>query len=185
MCCLFLGLPDPHLDPLVTTHKYRSGSGSGSFHHQAKIERKTLISTVLRFLYDFFSVFRNRIQICMYLCLPDPHPDPLDRVTNRRIRVRGSWSVPKCHGSTTLLQSYNFCVEMCTFFSDISRSVVRSILRDEAECWLYAWLERGCLSVYSINVLVGGGGGGGISNTDIYYCIIWEQYRYIINICTW
>jgi hypothetical protein len=40
---MFLGLTDPHPDPLVT--KY--GSGSGSFHHQAKIVRKTLLSTVM------------------------------------------------------------------------------------------------------------------------------------------
>jgi hypothetical protein len=31
-----------------------SSSGSGSFYHQAKIVRKTLISTVLRLLYDFY-----------------------------------------------------------------------------------------------------------------------------------
>jgi len=49
--------PDPHSDPDPyvfgppgsasgsVIHKY--GSGSGFFHHQAKIERKTLISTVL------------------------------------------------------------------------------------------------------------------------------------------
>jgi hypothetical protein len=47
--------PDPHQEPYVfgplgsasefNSHKY--GSGSGSFHHQAKIVRKTLISTVL------------------------------------------------------------------------------------------------------------------------------------------
>jgi hypothetical protein len=33
----------------------RYGSGSGSFYNQAKIVRKPLISTVLCFLYDFFS----------------------------------------------------------------------------------------------------------------------------------
>jgi hypothetical protein len=45
---IFFALPDLHLDSvdwLVITHKY--GSGSGSFHHQAKKVRKTLISTVL------------------------------------------------------------------------------------------------------------------------------------------
>jgi hypothetical protein len=39
---MFLGVPAPDL----------LGFGSGSFHHQAKIVRKTLISTVLRLLYD-------------------------------------------------------------------------------------------------------------------------------------
>jgi hypothetical protein len=49
--------PEPHSDPdqyvfgppgfasVSVGHKY--GSGYGSFHHQAKIERKTLLSTVL------------------------------------------------------------------------------------------------------------------------------------------
>jgi hypothetical protein len=36
-------------------HKYRSGSGFGSFHHQANIVRKTLTFNVfLQFLYDFY-----------------------------------------------------------------------------------------------------------------------------------
>jgi hypothetical protein len=34
----------------------RYGYGSGSFYHQAKIVRKTLIPTVLRLLYDFLSM---------------------------------------------------------------------------------------------------------------------------------
>ncbi len=42
----------------VHHHLYKSGysSGSGSFHHQAKIVRKTLISTVLWLLNDFLSL---------------------------------------------------------------------------------------------------------------------------------
>jgi hypothetical protein len=43
--------PDPHVfGPLGSgsiSQKYGLGSGSGSFHHSAKIVRKTLISTVL------------------------------------------------------------------------------------------------------------------------------------------
>jgi hypothetical protein len=59
--------------------------GSGSFYHQAKIVRKTLISTFLLLLYDFLSlkkdvnvsVFWIRIRrILMFLGLPDQHPDP-------------------------------------------------------------------------------------------------------------
>ncbi len=34
----------------------RSGSGSGSFYHQAKIVRKTLMPTVLWLLYDYLSL---------------------------------------------------------------------------------------------------------------------------------
>ncbi len=57
------------------------GYGSRSFHHQAKIVRKTLISTVFSLLYDFIPVFQIRIR--MFLGLPDPYQN--------------------CHESTTLL----------------------------------------------------------------------------------
>jgi hypothetical protein len=33
-----------------------------------------------------------RIRICMFLGLPDPHPDPLDRGTDPRIRIRAKMS---------------------------------------------------------------------------------------------
>ncbi len=74
------------------SHKY--WSGSGSFHHQAKI-RKTLISTVLWHLYDFLSLnyFVNvpvfRIRIRKLLGLQDPHQDdPLVRGADPRIQIR-------------------------------------------------------------------------------------------------
>ncbi len=47
---IFLSLLDPDPDPLVR------GSGSGSFYHQVKIIRKTLIPTVLWLLFEFFSL---------------------------------------------------------------------------------------------------------------------------------
>jgi hypothetical protein len=46
---MFLGLPDPF------SHIY----GSGSFYHQAKVVRKTLIPTVLLLLYDFLSLNKD------------------------------------------------------------------------------------------------------------------------------
>ncbi len=62
---------------------------------QAKIVRKTLISIVLWLLYDFYLYRMNdvnllafQIQIRMFLGLPDPHPDPLVRGTDPRIRIR-------------------------------------------------------------------------------------------------
>jgi hypothetical protein len=94
----------------IRSHKY----GSGSFHHQANIVRKTLISTVfLLLLYDFLSlkndvnvpVFRIRM-IRMFSGLPYPHPDPLvrDTGTDPRIRIRiRIRTIPKYHGSATLL----------------------------------------------------------------------------------
>jgi hypothetical protein len=47
---------DPYVfcPPGSVSHKY--GSGSGSFHHQAKIVRKTLISTGLGLSYDILSL---------------------------------------------------------------------------------------------------------------------------------
>jgi hypothetical protein len=48
---MFLDLLDP--DQSV---RYESGTGSGSFYHQAKKVRKTLIPTALRLLFDFLSL---------------------------------------------------------------------------------------------------------------------------------
>ncbi len=60
-------VPDPHPDPYIfgppgsasgsVSHKY--GSGSGSFHHQTKIVRKTLISTILWHFHDFLSLYND------------------------------------------------------------------------------------------------------------------------------
>jgi hypothetical protein len=41
---------------------YSTESGSGSFHHQAKIIRKTLIPTVMLLLYDFLSL-KNYVNV--------------------------------------------------------------------------------------------------------------------------
>jgi hypothetical protein len=50
------------LDSLVISQRYGSGSGSGSFYHQTKIVRKTLITIVLRLLLDFSSL-KNDVNI--------------------------------------------------------------------------------------------------------------------------
>jgi hypothetical protein len=49
---MFLGILDPDPDPLVRGTK----SGSGSFYHQAKRVRKTLIPTALRLFLLFIFV---------------------------------------------------------------------------------------------------------------------------------
>ncbi len=56
------------------SHKY--GSGSGSFHHQAKKVRKPLFSTVLCLLYEFLSLKNDVTVPVKFLDLSDPHPDP-------------------------------------------------------------------------------------------------------------
>ncbi len=78
--------PDPYVfgpsGSGSVSRKCRSGSGSGSCHHQAKIVRKTLISTVLWLFYYLLSMKNDlkvsvfRIWIRMFLGLPDPNPDP-------------------------------------------------------------------------------------------------------------
>ncbi len=56
--------------------------------------------TVLWLLYDFLPVFRIRLRrISMFLGLPDPHPDPLDRGTVPRIRIRPT-KMSRIHSTT-------------------------------------------------------------------------------------
>ncbi len=88
-----------------------SESGSGSFHHLAKILRKTLISTVLWLLHTIF--FFEEWCKCTFKKENNKKTETkkLWRQLSHRIRIRihksvvqirGSGSVPKCHGSTTL-----------------------------------------------------------------------------------
>ncbi len=85
-------------------HKY--GPGSGSFLHQTKIVRKTLISTILWLIYDFLSlkndvnvpVFRIRIWIRIRIFL-----SIRIRISYSEVWIRASGSVPICHGSATLV----------------------------------------------------------------------------------
>ncbi len=93
--CMFLDLLDPDPDPLV---RYESGSnsGAGSFYHQAKIVRKTLIPTVLRILYHFLSL-KNDVIVAsksnkeknFFLVAVLKVSDENSR-TRSRIRVRGT-----------------------------------------------------------------------------------------------
>ncbi len=81
----------------------RSRSGSGSFCHQAKIVRKTLIPIALWLIFYFLSFVailvvtdensRIRIRIRIHL-------------SEAWMRRSGSRSTPKCHGSATLLLTH-------------------------------------------------------------------------------
>jgi hypothetical protein len=53
---VFLGLLDPDPDPLVERDR------SGSFYHQAKILRKSLVPTISWLLYDFLSL-KNKVNV--------------------------------------------------------------------------------------------------------------------------
>jgi hypothetical protein len=92
--------PDPE-DPYVfgpprfafgsDSHKYGSGSGSGSFHHQAKIVRKPsflLFCDCFMTFYQCSGSTTGSGSVPMFLGLPYSHPDPLDTGANPRIRIR-------------------------------------------------------------------------------------------------
>ncbi len=82
---LFFSLPDQHTDSLVTGTDPALVPPSSS-----KIVRKSLISTVLWLLFDFLS-FKNDVNVVNV---------PVFRIQCFwASRVRGSGSVPKCHGS--------------------------------------------------------------------------------------
>jgi hypothetical protein len=98
---MFLGLPDPHPDPLVTSTGLALDPATApdpSFIKQNSM--KNIDSNCLRLLYNFLSLKNDvnapvvRIRICnwirirMLLGLPDPHPDPLVRGMDPRIRIR-------------------------------------------------------------------------------------------------
>jgi hypothetical protein len=68
------------------------GYGSGSFDHQAKIVRKTMIPTALRLLFNYFLSLKN-----------DENQDPLVRGPDLDL-----YRVSKCHGSVTLDNSMFF-----------------------------------------------------------------------------
>jgi hypothetical protein len=81
---MFLGLPDPHQDPLVTS---TDPAQDPSFTTQKNSEKNL----------DFYCFVTS---LWIFTSFPDPHPDPLDRGT--RIRLRRSGSYHKCHWSPTL-----------------------------------------------------------------------------------
>ncbi len=79
---------DPHLDQLVRdtdpSISQRYGYGSGSFYHQAKVVRKKMI-------------------FCYVFKIPDEHSRIRIRIHYSEVWIRGSGSVPKFHGSTTIV----------------------------------------------------------------------------------
>ncbi len=96
------------------------GSGTGFLYRRAKIVRKTLIPTVLWLLYDFLS-WKNDVNVPSkrneqktleekngfvgILRVKDENSRIWIRIHWSEVRIRGSGSVPKCHGSTTLALS--------------------------------------------------------------------------------
>jgi hypothetical protein len=88
----------------------RQRYGSGSFYHQAKIVRKTLIPTVLWLLYDFLSLkwckctfkkYKQKNSFVGILKVSDKNSRIWIHYADARIR--GSGSVTKCHVSARLV----------------------------------------------------------------------------------
>ncbi len=116
---LITSVPDPDpSDPFVFGSP-RSGSGSisqryvsGSFYHQAKIVRKTLIPTVLRLLFDFLSL-KNDANYLQKIGNKQKEKNCFVLASWRsmtKIAGSGSASVTKCHWSATLLKTHNYVV---------------------------------------------------------------------------
>jgi hypothetical protein len=88
---------DPHVfgPPESGSICQRYGSGSGSFYHQAKIVRKSLIPTVLWLILDFLS-FKNDVNIPSkskkQKNFPNSDQDPLVRGMDPRIRIHTKMS---------------------------------------------------------------------------------------------
>jgi hypothetical protein len=97
--------------------------GSGSFYHQAKIVRKTLIPTVLGLLLDFLSLkndvdvpsrrnkqnnFFFKLVFVGVLKVNDENSRVRSRIHESEAWIRGSGSTTKCHGSGTLFLSFSW-----------------------------------------------------------------------------
>jgi hypothetical protein len=78
--------PDPHVfgppGSGSISQRYGSGSGSGSFYHQAKKIKKTLIPTALRLLFDFLSLKM------IYMFLQSGSIPPSEVWIRIRLRIR-------------------------------------------------------------------------------------------------
>ncbi len=119
------GSTDPHIFGPPGSGSISQRYGSGSFFHHAKIVRKTLIPTIL-WLFDFLSL-KNYVnvpsksnkqknvfnKICFLLAswrsmmrIAGSGSGSISQSMDPRIRIHGSGSTPKCHGSATLVESW-------------------------------------------------------------------------------
>ncbi len=81
---MFLGLQDPYPDPLVTS--------TDPFRDSSITNKKPWFLLFCNFFMTSFSLKNDVIvpviRIRMFLGLPDPHPDPLARSKDPRVRIR-------------------------------------------------------------------------------------------------
>ncbi len=104
--------PDPHVFGPPGSGSISQRYGSGSFYHSASKVRKTLISTVLRLIYDFLSLTneinvpsnsnKQKLFFVDVLKVTDKNSRFRIRIHYLEEWIRESGSVPKFHGSATL-----------------------------------------------------------------------------------
>ncbi len=109
----------------------RCGFKSGSFHHQAKIVRKTLISTVLWLLYDFLSL-KNDVNVSLKSNKQKTIFVGVLKVTDEksRIWIRGSVSHRSTISDSGLYQNITdpkYWIESCLDVMASSRRVCKSL----------------------------------------------------------
>ncbi len=119
--------------------------GSGSFYHQAKKWRKTLISAVLWLLCDFLSLKKwckgtvkkkknIKTKIVFFLSYeghwrkeqePDPHPDPYQNVTDPE----------DCINESTPLELFHNWYLICSGFCSTARMSLWSVCGSPSPTW--------------------------------------------------
>ncbi len=89
---MFLGLPDPHLDPLVTSTDPAPDPSIISKSSEKNLDFYCFV-TYLRFFLSLKNDLKVPVfRIRRFLGLPDPHADPLVEGTDPSIRIRTKMS---------------------------------------------------------------------------------------------
>ncbi len=91
---------------------HRYGSGSGSFHHHAKIERETLSSSVLFLLYDFYQCSGSVGSVCFWASRIRI------RIRYSDVRILGSGTASGSYGSGTEYGSYQNVMDLQHWYSE-------------------------------------------------------------------
>jgi hypothetical protein len=144
------------------------GSDSGSFYHQAKVEIKTLIPTVLWLLYDFLSlkndvnvrylqkvISKKKFLLTSWRSLTKIAGSgfasgAIVRGMDPRIRIRFT---PKFHGSATLAITSPNVYTLCTYVDDTVEGggVEEGLSKEDVSValnFLHVWHQKQCMCVF-------------------------------------